>query len=147
MSCAWIFVGVCPFESPADCIYIVIFFFAKCDFASVTLFTRLLLPTWQSCHKSIQLCCCKVLKFCFICIFFQEPLDLRRRSSGVLKVCLNSSKRLFLHTMRNIHDFLEIWVDKESWGGASSMPRLGSNRPVQDTLEKYLDIVIFSKII
>ena len=67
------------------------------------------------CHKSIQLCC-KVLKFCFICIFFQEPLDLRRRSSGVLKVCLNSFKRLFLHTMRNIHDFLEIWVDKESWG-------------------------------
>ena len=60
-------------ETTTDCIYIVIFFFAKCDFASVTLFTRLLLPTWQSCHKSIQLCCCKVLKFCFICIFFQEP--------------------------------------------------------------------------
>ena len=47
------------------------------------------------CHKSIQLCCCKVLKFCFICIFFQEPLDLRRRSSGVLKVCLNSLRDYF----------------------------------------------------
>ena len=60
-------------ETTTDCIYIVIFFFAKCDLASVTLFTRL--PTHAKIlwHKSIQLCCWKLLKFCFICIFFQEP--------------------------------------------------------------------------
>ena len=77
-------------ETTTDCIYIVIFFFAKCDLASVTLFTRLPTSVLKSCDTKVYNYAAEnSWSFASFASFFKSLLRLRR-SSGVLKVCLNS---------------------------------------------------------